>query len=108
MGCRAVKAKRAAAQLSLAAVRGPLGSPEEGAEFPSCPPPVQLLGELLPTSSRSCSVPGTAWGLGRSCSPGKHGQEHYPDLTRHSWVLQTSFRRIERKGSLSCGEERGG
>lgn len=32
--------------------------------------------------------------------------EHYPDLTRHSWVLQTSFRRMERKGSLSCGDKR--
>lgn len=56
-------------------------------------------GNCCPSAPTGCCGPGTTWGYaGR--------RKHYPDLTRHSWVLQTSFSRIERKGSLSCRDER--
>lgn len=44
--------------------------------------------------------------LGYGWQPNPHSPppwKPYPDLTRHSWVLQMSFSRMERSGSLSCG-----
>jgi len=105
-----LKQKRAAAQLSPAPAHsssrcsGPSVLPEGGSRvslLPSSgPAPRELLPHQHPEQPELLSA--ALAPAPRGATAGKRGPEHYPDLTRHSWVLQTSRRRIERKGSLSC------
>ena len=61
----------------------------------------------LPTLGRRPGIEGLrAWRVKRAhrgSDQRQRSRDNYPDLTRHSWVLRTSLRKMVRSGSRSWG-----